>query len=109
MIRRTAINGVGMMAFAMLFPNALSFSGWLPIVIGALVLALLDVSVKPVLHVLSFPITMMTLGFFWWLVNAIVLSLMMVLVPGVGTSSFAATMGLAVFLSLINMLLGPER
>lgn len=45
------------------------------IAVGALVLALVNISIKPILQFLSLPITVLTLGIFYLVVNALLLEL----------------------------------
>lgn len=49
---------------------------------GGLVLGILDVTAGPVLFVVTFPLTVITLGLFVFIVNAAVVSLASLLVPG---------------------------
>lgn len=46
---------------------------WIAIAIFSLILALIDVSIKPILQVISIPITVLTLGIFYLVVNALLL------------------------------------
>lgn len=48
-------------------------TAWAAIVIFGLVLAIADAIVKPILQVLTLPITILTLGIFYLFINAIVL------------------------------------
>ena len=59
-----------------LVPGIVPVGGtWVGAVFCALVLALLNATVKPVLQVLAIPFTMATLGIFYLIVNAFVLEL----------------------------------
>ena len=44
-------------------------SAWIGIVIFALILSLINISIKPILQILSLPITVFTLGIFYLIVN----------------------------------------
>lgn len=56
--------------------NLLKFEGnWWHVVVVALILALINAYVKPILKVLSFPITLMTVGLFAFVLNALLLLL----------------------------------
>lgn len=50
--------------------------------LAALVLGLLNAVIRPVLLILTFPITLVTLGLFYFVVNAVVFALAAALVPG---------------------------
>ena len=45
------------------------------VIVGALVLALINMSIKPILQFLSLPVTVLTLGLFYIVVNALLLQL----------------------------------
>lgn len=60
------------------------------VIAGALILSLINISIKPILQILSLPITVFTLGIFYLIVNALLLELAAV----VGTSLFGS--GIAV-------------
>src|SRR6185503_18771037 len=56
--------------------------GWVPALIGSVVLALINAIVKPILFVLTLPFTILTLGLFLFVLNMICLWLAQALVPG---------------------------
>ena len=58
------------------------------LLVGAVVLALVNTIVKPILVALTLPLTFMTLGFFYFIVNGIAFSIAAWLVPGFTVSSF---------------------
>lgn len=57
-------------------------------IIVAIVLALLNTFLKPVLVILTIPVTLMTLGLFYLAINAIIVLLASELVPGFQVDSF---------------------
>ena len=76
---------------------------------GAFVLVLavgvLNILVKPILFVLTLPVTIMTLGLFIFILNAIVLSMAVWLVPGVASNSFLTTLLASVIISVGSWLI----
>lgn len=78
--------------------------------VGALVLAivwaLINLFIKPIITILTFPITIVTLGFFSLVVNALLIILASKFVPGFGVSGFWSAFFFAIVLSLINALFG---
>lgn len=54
--------------------------------IGAVVLGLVNIFVKPILKIVSFPINIVTLGFFNWIINALLIYLTVYLVEGMSIS-----------------------
>jgi putative membrane protein len=57
-------------------------SGPIPLLIMALVLGLVNAVVKPILVVLTLPLTLVTLGLFYFVVNGLAFGLAAALVPG---------------------------
>ena len=56
--------------------------GWGPAILASIVLALTNTVVKPILFVLTLPLTIVTLGFFLLVLNALMVWLTALLVPG---------------------------
>jgi len=78
------INAIGVYVAVLLVPqidfpaadNLLKLQGnWWQVVVVALLLALINAYVKPILKVLSFPITLLTVGLFAFILNALLLLL----------------------------------
>lgn len=69
-----------------------SFASWGALVVGALALGLVNTVIRPVLTFLTFPITLVTLGLFYLVVNGVAFSLAAFLVPGFQVASFPAAM-----------------
>jgi putative membrane protein len=59
-----------------------SYGSWITLIIAGVVLALLDMLVRPILKLLFLPINIVTLGFFGWVINVFILWLATYLVPG---------------------------
>ena len=70
--------------------------------IAALVLGLLNAIVRPILFVLTLPITVITLGLFLLILNAIMVELTAWLVPGFRIDSFVAAIIGAVVLTIVS-------
>ncbi|MBL0315178.1 MAG: phage holin family protein [Flavobacteriales bacterium] len=75
-------------------------------IITALILALLNVFVKPILIALTIPATILTLGLFLLVINAAMLMIADQIVPGFVIESFWSAILFAIFISLVNGLLG---
>lgn len=77
-------------------------SGWEGLALFALVLAFVDAVIKPIFKVLSAPITFMTLGIFYLLINTIMLYLASSLSSGLfGVSLEIVSFGSAFLCSII--------
>ena len=73
-------------------------------VIGALVLGFANAFIRPILVLLTLPITFLTLGLFVWVVNAFMLKLTAAFVPGFRVEGFRAAMVGSLFLGLLNIM-----
>lgn len=80
--------------------------------VGALVLAivwaLINVFIKPVISILTFPITLVTLGLFSLVINALLIILAGKFVPDFAVSGFWPAFFFAIVLSIINALFGVK-
>jgi putative membrane protein len=82
--------------------------------IAALVLGLLNAVIRPILFVLTLPLTIITLGLFLIVLNAIMLELTSWLVPGFRIDNFVAAIIGAIVLGIISWVTNrigtkPER
>jgi putative membrane protein len=57
------------------------------------------------LKVITFPLTILTLGVFWFVINALMIELASAFVPGFHIRSFAAAFWGGIVLTVVNMLL----
>ena len=74
--------------------------------IAAAVIGLINATIGAVLKILTFPLTLITLGVFWFVINALMLELASALLsPGFQVNGFLAAFVGAIVLSLVNMLL----
>lgn len=87
------------------------------IVALALLLSLINISIKPILQVLSLPITVITLGIFYIVVNALLLELAAWLAGGIfGSgiaiagfgSAFLGSIIISIVSALVNGLIGER-
>ncbi|RNL41304.1 phage holin family protein [Paraeggerthella hongkongensis] len=75
---------------------------WVGIAIFGLMLALVNISIKPLMQVLSLPITVITLGIFYLIVNTFLLYVAAWLANGIFQVGFAiATFGSAFVASIV--------
>lgn len=72
---------------------------------AALVIGLLNVTIGWLLQLLALPLTILTLGLFYFVVNAVILYLASAFVPGFRINSFFAAFLGAVVLMLVHFLL----
>ncbi|HOX24676.1 MAG TPA: phage holin family protein [Candidatus Krumholzibacteria bacterium] len=75
------------------------------LLVAALVLGFLNAILKPVLVLLTLPLTILTLGIFYLVLNAILFGLASALVPGFTVHGFGAAFLGAIVMSLLSMVL----
>lgn len=74
--------------------------------IAALVIGFINATLGFVLKIITFPLTLLTLGLFWFVINALMLEFASALLtPGFQVRGFFAAFIGAIVLSLLNMLL----
>jgi putative membrane protein len=73
--------------------------------IAAIVIGLVNATLGLFLKIITFPLTILTLGLFWFVINAIMLELASAFVPGFHIRSFGAAFVGGIVLTLVNMLL----
>ncbi|HJQ41224.1 MAG TPA: phage holin family protein [Thermoanaerobaculia bacterium] len=81
LIIRWILNTLALFAVAYVLPG-FHYKNWIAVAIAAAVLGILNALVRPILYVLTLPITVLTLGLFVFVLNAIMLKLTAALVPG---------------------------
>jgi putative membrane protein len=78
----------------------------LPLVLAALVLGIVNTLVRPILFVLTLPITCLTLGLFYLVVNGLAFGLTAWLVPGFEVHGFVPAVLGALCVSVLSWVLG---
>lgn len=74
--------------------------------VAALVIGFVNATLGTLLKVITLPLTILTLGLFWLVINALMLKLASVLLsPAFRVDTFAAAFWGAIILSLVNMML----
>ena len=102
LLARLIINAALLLIISRLVPG-LYVEGWGSAFIGAIVLGLVNFFVRPVMVVLTFPLTIVTLGLFLLVVNGLMLWLMAALVPGIQLRGFGSAILGSLLFSLLNL------
>ena len=71
--------------------------------VGALVLGFANAVIRPILVALTLPITILTLGLFLWVVNALMLQLAAAVVPGIEVKGFKVALLGSLLLGMLNL------
>lgn len=87
--------------------------GAMSALIAAAVIGFVNATLGLIIKIITFPLTILTLGLFWLIINALMLKFASVLVHGFQVQTFTAAFLGAIVLSVVNMLLKwlvlPER
>jgi putative membrane protein len=101
---RFVVTGIAVLVASEVVPG-ISLDSLSAGIAAAVVLALLNALVRPVLYLLSLPFIIVTLGLFMVIVNALVLQLAAWLVKGFHVDGFWPAILGAVLISLVSMVL----
>jgi putative membrane protein len=101
---RIIITAVVAFALSSVLPGIHIDTFWTAIVLS-LVLAVLNMLLKPILIILTLPITIVTLGFFLFVINALIVLLASDFVHGFVVDSFWWALLFSLLLSLLTSLL----
>ena len=86
--------------------SGLRFADGNSLIIAALVLGFANAIVKPLLILFTLPLTVLTMGIFLLVINALVLMLVAALVSGFTISSFWTAFFASLFISIFSLFVG---
>lgn len=104
LIIRLLLNAIAVFFLANVL-NGVQVDNYVTAIIVAVVLSVLNLLVKPLLIVLTFPITIITLGLFLLVINAIIIFLADKLIDGFSVSSIWTAILFSILLSILQSLL----
>jgi putative membrane protein len=99
-----AISAVSLVIVAYLFPG-IELSGLGAALVAPIVIGLINATVGFLIKILTLPLTVLTLGIFWLIINALMLQLAAAIVPGFYVAGFWSAFFGAIVLSLVSMFL----
>ena len=102
LIARWLLNAAALMLVAYLYPGV-SVDSFGAALIAALVLGLVNAVVRPLLVILTLPVTILTLGLFIFVINALLFWLVAEVVGGFHVSGFGAALLGSILFSLITL------
>jgi len=105
-IKHWIVSSLAIILVAYLFPGvSVTLLGALVL---AIVLGLINVFIKPIVSILTLPLTIVTLGIFSLIVNAVFILIAAKVVPGFSVSGFWTAFFFSIILSLVNALFGSS-
>lgn len=102
---RLILSAVAVLICAYILPGA-DVDGFITAIVVAGVLAILNVLLKPILVILTIPITIVTLGLFLLVINTVLVMLASWLIPGFTVDGFWWALVFSVVLSIVNSVFG---
>ncbi len=100
-IARILITALALLLVARLVPG-ISVDGLYPAIIASIILGILNLIVRPILVVLTLPITVVTLGLFMFVINAALFLFVASFVQGFSVSGFWVAMLGSLIVSVIS-------
>lgn len=85
--------------------SGFSVLGWQSAFIAAIILGVLNFTIKPIVTILTLPITVLTLGLFLFVVNGITLYVLGMLLSGIEVTSLISAIFASVVISIVTMIL----
>ena len=104
-IVRLIINIVAILIISYLFPGLIWVDSFWAALVTAFLLGIVNVIIRPILVLLTLPLTLVTLGLFLLVINGLMLWLVSVLVRGFHVSGFWGAVLGSILISIVSWLL----
>lgn len=101
---RLLMTAVVVVLLAQFLPGV-AVAGYLTAVIVAVVLAILNIIVKPILVLLTLPVTIVTFGLFLLVINAVIILLADAFISGFNVDGFWVALIFSLLLSIVQAIL----
>ncbi len=98
------LNILALVATTYLVPG-FSFANFSTLILAAIIIGVLNTFIRPFLLFLTAPINFLTLGLFTFVVNALILRLAALIVPGFSVDGWGSALLAAVVLAVISIVL----
>lgn|SRR5690606_24947550 len=104
LILRILLSALAVVILAKILPG-IGVDSYMTAIIVAIVLSLLNLIVRPILVILTLPVTILTLGLFLLVINAIIILLAANLIDGFGVDSIWWALLFSLLLSFLQAIL----
>jgi len=88
------------------FVSGIRIEGWGPAIVAAVILGVVNAVIRPIMVLLTLPLTVLTFGLFLFVVNALMLQLAAAFVSGMKVKSFGSALIGSLLLSVMNVVAG---
>ena len=99
------INMVAILTIAYLLPKVIWVDGFMPALIAAFLLGIVNAIIRPILVFLTLPLTLLTLGLFLLVINGLMLGLVAALVRGFYVNGFGGAIFGSILISIVSWIL----
>jgi len=96
------VNAIGLGVSAFIFRHV-RVDSFAALLVAGLVLSIMNIFVKPLLVLITLPLHVFTLGFFYFVINAIIILLVSSLVEGFWVDGLWTAIGVSLVVSIINL------
>jgi putative membrane protein len=104
MLIKLIVSTLAVLISAYILPGV-KVDGFVTAVVVAVVLGAINMFIRPILLLLTFPLTVLSLGLFTFVINALLVLLVSSIVPGFHVESFFWALVFSLVLSLVNSFL----
>lgn len=101
---RLLIGAAALLLIAYFLPQAMQIAGFKAAAIASLLIGITNITIRPILLLLSLPITLLTFGLFTIVIDALLLVFVDRLVTGFTLASFGWALIVAVLLAVVKSL-----
>lgn len=105
LLRYLLINGLAIYASAAIF-SGIQVDGFIGAIIVAVILGLVNFFIRPIITLLTLPITILTLGLFLFVVNGLMVLIVDGILDGFYVSGLAWGIFLSIILTVVNIFTG---
>jgi putative membrane protein len=99
------INMVAILIIAYLVPKVIQVESWMAALVAAFLLGIVNTFIRPLLVLLTLPLTLVTLGIFLLVINGLLLWLVSAVVWGFNVNGFLGALIGAILISIVSWIL----
>lgn len=99
------ITALSLLVASLIF-HGISFSNKQSLFVSALLLGFANAVIRPIVILLTIPLTLITFGLFLLVINALMMLLVSSLVPGFKVSGFWTAFFASIFIAILSLVLG---
>ena len=102
---RLLINVVAILIIAYILPGLIRVDGFLAALVAAILLGIVNTIIRPILVILTFPLTLLSFGLFLLVINGLMLWLVSALVSGFHVNGFWGALLGSILISIVSWIL----